>query len=108
MIIREEQKTSILPVIGWLMIGLAVIDFVVSFISYYLFVMNNSKTFAELKLPNTATALVEFIEGHVRILIIIAKYSLTEPIVIIFSLIGIGLLSLNKIQSQTLIKHEQK
>ena len=31
-VIREEQKTSILPVIGGLMIGLAVIDFVASFV----------------------------------------------------------------------------
>ena len=31
MVIREEQKTSILPVIGGLMIGFAVIDFAASF-----------------------------------------------------------------------------
>ena len=31
MIIREKQKTSILPVIGGLMIGFAVIDFAASF-----------------------------------------------------------------------------
>ena len=31
MIIREQQKTSILPVIGGLMIGFAVIDFATSF-----------------------------------------------------------------------------
>ena len=31
MVIREEQKTSILPVIGGLMIGFAVIDFAMSF-----------------------------------------------------------------------------
>ena len=30
MVIREEQKTSILPVIGGLMIGFAVIDFAAS------------------------------------------------------------------------------
>ena len=30
-VIREEQKTSILPVIGGLMIGFAVIDFAASF-----------------------------------------------------------------------------
>ena len=49
-------------------------------------------------LPDTATALVEFIEGHVRILIIIAKYSLTEPGVIIFGLIGIALLIKSKVK----------
>ena len=31
MVIREQQKTSILPVIGGLMIGFAVIDFATSF-----------------------------------------------------------------------------
>ena len=31
MIIREQQKTSILPVIGGLMIGFAAIDFATSF-----------------------------------------------------------------------------
>ena len=31
MVIREEQKTSILPVIGGLMIGFAVIDFAASY-----------------------------------------------------------------------------
>ena len=30
-VIREQQKTSILPVIGGLMIGFAVIDFAMSF-----------------------------------------------------------------------------
>ena len=31
MVIREEQNTSILPIIGGLMIGFAVIDFAASF-----------------------------------------------------------------------------
>ena len=31
MVIREEQNTSILPIIGGLMIGFAVIDFAMSF-----------------------------------------------------------------------------
>ena len=30
-VIREEQKTSILPLIGGLMIGFAILDFVMSF-----------------------------------------------------------------------------
>ena len=31
MVIREEQKTSILPVIGGLMIGFAILDFALSY-----------------------------------------------------------------------------
>ena len=32
MVIREKQKTEILPIIGGLMIGFAVVDFAMSFI----------------------------------------------------------------------------
>ena len=36
MVIREKQKTEILPIIGGLMIGFAVIDFAASFAGYNL------------------------------------------------------------------------
>ena len=84
----EEQKTSILPVIGRLAIGLAVIDFVVTFISYILY--------WEFK-PMDQGEFIEVIEVYVSLLITFTRFSLSSPIVIVFGLIGIALLNSKKL-----------